>query len=120
MAGRPLLNAQESGSRTTEFWYRRCSPVVYGSDTIFRHTLPERPAVSIALVLALAAAPVALLWLLPLAADVAGVLHLLRRRKSVATGQPERNEQRTQLLFLVPAHNESLLIEACVRSLVAM
>lgn len=58
------------------------------------------------------------LWL-PSLVDLAALACTLARRargvRTIACGEPE-----PRLLFLVPAHNEELLIANCVRSLVAM
>ena len=83
--------------------------------------LPERRALIVAFILAIAAAPIAALWLLPLVADVASVCRSgWARRRARALMDAGDRPGRTPLLFLVPAHNESLLIEACARSLMAM
>ena len=57
---------------------------------------------------------IAILWL-PLISEL---ICLARRRVVADEKKPRRNLPR--LLFLVPAHNEELLIGACVRSLVTM
>lgn len=62
---------------------------------------------------AIALTPLAVLWLLPLASDAL----MLVRRRPVGRREPAG---RTRLLFLVPAHNESLTIAPCVESLLAM
>ena len=75
--------------------------------------------VSLATVAAVAAIPVAVLWLLPLASDAASLtVRLLSRAQSVPAAS--RIGRRERFLFLVPAHNEAGLIEACVRSLLGM
>jgi cellulose synthase/poly-beta-1,6-N-acetylglucosamine synthase-like glycosyltransferase len=63
--------------------------------------------------IAVALAPLAVLWLMPLVSDA---LMLVRRPapRAPATGA------RTRLLVLVPAHNESYTIAPCVESLLAM
>jgi cellulose synthase/poly-beta-1,6-N-acetylglucosamine synthase-like glycosyltransferase len=58
---------------------------------------------------------VAILWL-PLLSEL---LSLLGRRGRIAASPP-LNANEPRLLFLVPAHDEELLIGACVRSLVDM
>jgi cellulose synthase/poly-beta-1,6-N-acetylglucosamine synthase-like glycosyltransferase len=67
----------------------------------------------VATAVAIAIAPVAILWLLPLVSDA---LMLVRRpvRSDAAPGD------RIGLLFLIPAHNESFTIAPCVTSLLAM
>ena len=67
----------------------------------------------VATAVAVAAAPLALLWLLPLISDA---LMLVRRSVRRATSP----DQRARLLFLIPAHNESYTIAPCVESLLAM
>jgi cellulose synthase/poly-beta-1,6-N-acetylglucosamine synthase-like glycosyltransferase len=63
--------------------------------------------------------PVAALWLLPLVSDATSIIvGVLRRRRGPAA--PLEPVGRPRLLFLVPAHNESLLVGRCVRSLVTM
>lgn len=57
---------------------------------------------------------IALILLLPTAADLWSLERSVLRREPSAT--PAARE-RPRLLFLVPAHNEELLIESCVRSL---
>jgi 1,2-diacylglycerol 3-beta-glucosyltransferase len=57
---------------------------------------------------------VAVVLALPVLSDL---LSALRRRAGAETAKPGSEPR---LLFLVPAHNEELLIGACVRSLVAM
>ena len=58
---------------------------------------------------------IAALLLLPAVSDAISVLRLpfVRKRRVASTEQP-------RLLFLVPAHNEQLLIEGTVRSLLAL
>jgi cellulose synthase/poly-beta-1,6-N-acetylglucosamine synthase-like glycosyltransferase len=65
----------------------------------------------------MAAAPLAVIWSLPLASDV---LSAIKARRSPLPSRTIPNGRTQQLLFLVPAHNESTLIQACVRSLVQM
>jgi cellulose synthase/poly-beta-1,6-N-acetylglucosamine synthase-like glycosyltransferase len=73
-----------------------------------------------AFVVAVALIPIAVLWLLPLVSDATSILAgaLRRRRREPAVDRDAARRQR--FLFLVPAHNESLLVGRCVRSLVAM
>jgi cellulose synthase/poly-beta-1,6-N-acetylglucosamine synthase-like glycosyltransferase len=63
--------------------------------------------------IAVALLPIALLWLLPLLSDV---LMMLRRPVPAAAAPSGR----ASLLFLIPAHDESLTIVPCVKSLLAM
>lgn len=74
----------------------------------------------IASIVAVALIPVAALWLLPLISDLTSLLGgaLRRWRRKPLLGNPDAGRQR--LLFLVPAHNESLLVGRCVRSLTTM
>jgi cellulose synthase/poly-beta-1,6-N-acetylglucosamine synthase-like glycosyltransferase len=65
-------------------------------------------------VLVIALAPVAALLLLPVLSDLAGLA--AGRRK----GAGEGGGARQRLCFIVPAHDERLLIADCVRSLLAM
>jgi len=70
--------------------------------------------IALSLLLGLAAAAL----LLPTASDLISLGRVLlgqagRRPRPSSVGQP-------RLLFLVPAHNEALLIEACVRSLTGL
>src|ERR1700735_3355228 len=60
--------------------------------------------------------PVALLWLLPALAEGVALWRSATRRSI----RPPVAPPRQRFLFLVPAHDESLLIERCVQSLVAM
>ncbi len=60
--------------------------------------------------------PVALLWLLPGLSDL---LSLLLRAIGGAGTTPPATVSAARLAILVPAHNEALLIEAAVRSLLA-
>lgn len=71
-------------------------------------------------IIAVALMPLAALWLLPLVSDTTSILRgaLNRRRRQRAAGNVDVGRQR--FLFLVPAHNESLLVGECVRSLTAM
>lgn len=68
----------------------------------------------------------ALLWLSPLSDVISLFVVAGRRHRDASTTriQPgfttEHPEQRPRLLFLVPAHNEQLLIASCVSSLVRM
>ena len=56
--------------------------------------------------------PLAMLWLLPLASDLLSlVVRMLRGPQSVS---PYQAPTTTRLAFLVPAHNEALLIEAAL------
>lgn len=73
---------------------------------------------TLATALAILLAPVAGLLLLPLVSD----LLVLSRPRSLRLTRSAASdgEARSRLLFLVPAHNESLLIDACIRSLVGM
>src|SRR5690606_30724474 len=58
--------------------------------------------------------PMALLWALPLIAEVLALT-------SVRTRVPNAPAiSRPKLLFLVPSHDEALLIEPCVQSLLRM
>jgi cellulose synthase/poly-beta-1,6-N-acetylglucosamine synthase-like glycosyltransferase len=61
--------------------------------------------------------PLALLWLLPFASDLLSLLARLFRVARPASPAPVSAP--TRLAFLVPAHNEALLIDAAVRSLIA-
>jgi cellulose synthase/poly-beta-1,6-N-acetylglucosamine synthase-like glycosyltransferase len=63
--------------------------------------------------------PVALVWLLPALAEVVNQCRALTRRADGRTLADDASEPQ-RLLVLVPAHDEALLIERCVRSLVAM
>ena len=67
----------------------------------------------LATAVAVALAPLALLWLMPLLSDA---LMLVRRR----VARPPAPDARARLLVLVPAHNESFTIAPCVESLLAM
>jgi cellulose synthase/poly-beta-1,6-N-acetylglucosamine synthase-like glycosyltransferase len=67
----------------------------------------------LATVVAIAAAPLALLWLFPLISDALMLVRPAQRR-------PAAPPERARLLFLVPAHNESYTIAPCVESLLAM
>ena len=67
----------------------------------------------LATAVAVALAPLALLWLMPLLSDA---LMLVRRR----VASPPAPGARARLLVLVPAHNESFTIAPCVESLLAM
>ncbi len=60
---------------------------------------------------------VAVALLLPTASDLLSLARIAtgRRRRAITPA-----EELPRLLFLVPAHNEELLIESCVRSLVGM
>ncbi len=71
-------------------------------------------------IFAVALTPIAALWLLPLVSDATSILRgaASRRRRTPAAAQEAVGRQR--FLFLVPAHNESLLVGRCVRSLTAM
>jgi 1,2-diacylglycerol 3-beta-glucosyltransferase len=62
--------------------------------------------------------PIALVWLLPALAELVAVGRALARPKGGTRDVPSGTPQR--FLFLVPAHDESLLIERCVQSLVGM
>jgi cellulose synthase/poly-beta-1,6-N-acetylglucosamine synthase-like glycosyltransferase len=69
---------------------------------------------------AVALIPIAALWILPLVSDVASIARgALRRRRREPSSTPERTG-RPRFLFLVPAHNESMLVGSCVRSLALM
>ena len=71
----------------------------------------------ISLLLPLLALPIAFVWLLPAISDLASLLvAFLRPHASLARPAGTR----TRILFLVPAHNESLLIGKCVSSLIGM
>lgn len=65
--------------------------------------------------------PAAVLWLLPLLSDLLGIpcaaMRVLRRR---SRSEDDAKAPVQRFLFLVPAHDEALLIEGCVRSLLAM
>jgi cellulose synthase/poly-beta-1,6-N-acetylglucosamine synthase-like glycosyltransferase len=67
--------------------------------------------------LSIAVAVVAALLLLPTLSDLLSVGRIAMRRGPKTTA---RDAHAPRLLFLVPAHNEELLIEACVRSLLQM
>jgi cellulose synthase/poly-beta-1,6-N-acetylglucosamine synthase-like glycosyltransferase len=67
----------------------------------------------VATAVAIAIAPLAGLWLLPLISDA---LMLARRPIRPGGAPPER----ARLLFLIPAHDESYTISSCVESLLAM
>lgn len=70
-------------------------------------------------IVALALLPVAVLWLLPLISDATSLLVGVLNQSRGPASAPEPIA-RQRFLFLVPAHNESLLVGRCVRSLVAM
>lgn len=70
---------------------------------------------SIGLLLAVLLAPFALLWLTPLVSELASYVTRPRPARAVNAPAP-----RARLLFLIPAHDERLLIGECVRSLMAM
>src|SRR5688572_16332434 len=59
-------------------------------------------------------APLALLLLLPTITDLGAIVRRWRGRTRIPTPLPH---DPPRLLFLVPAHNEELLITTCVRSL---
>lgn len=64
---------------------------------------------------------VGILWLwLPNLIDVVAVLRFLARGRTRLGGGSPLPHRLPRLAFLIPAHNESLLITQCVRSLVAM
>src|SRR5438477_752465 len=65
------------------------------------------------LTVVLAAAAAALM--LPTISDIMSLIRPARRRR-----RPRNGSDLPRLLFLVPAHNEELLIESCVRSLVGL
>ncbi|MDQ3698085.1 MAG: glycosyltransferase family 2 protein [Gemmatimonadota bacterium] len=77
-------------------------------------------AVSTVVVVALA--PLAAIFLLPLMSDLAGVAVALPRRWRRRPGASGKEAQaaRQRLCFLVPAHQERLLVGACVQALVRM
>lgn len=65
----------------------------------------------------------AVLWLpnlVDLMALVGTMLNRSRRSRASDSSKKNRLETQPRLLFLVPAHNEELLITGCVRSLTAM
>lgn len=64
--------------------------------------------------------PIAALWLLPLISDIASIVGGTRRRWHRQSLPVNADLRRQRFLFLVPAHNESLLVGRCVRSLTAM
>src|SRR5450759_2352236 len=64
--------------------------------------------------------PIAALWLLPMISDITSILGGAFRRRSLDPVARNADVGRQRFLFLVPAHNESLLIGACVRSLTTM
>ena len=82
--------------------------------------LPVTSLVIVASLLAIVAIPVALIWLLPLAADLASLAALATGRRRPAATPASTRGATPRLCFLVPAHDEALLIERCVRSLVEM
>jgi len=61
---------------------------------------------------------VALILLLPTWSDLLSITRVLTRRRA-STRAPEPDAP-PRLLFLVPAHNEEVLIRACVRSLTSL
>ena len=70
-------------------------------------------------IVATALMPIAALWLLPLVSDLTSlVMGRLSGAKRDLGADATNPLQR--ILFLVPAHNESLLIGACIRSLLGM
>jgi cellulose synthase/poly-beta-1,6-N-acetylglucosamine synthase-like glycosyltransferase len=81
-------------------------------------------AAALGALLAAAALPALLVWLLPLAADAAALLRARarrgRRRAAPRPPAPDEPPGRRRLLVVVPAHDEALLIEPCVRALRAM
>ncbi|HEV7594613.1 MAG TPA: glycosyltransferase family 2 protein [Gemmatimonadaceae bacterium] len=64
--------------------------------------------------------PIAVLWLLPAISDSTSLVRGLLHRHYPKSPGPQEKGLRQHLMFLVPAHNESLLIGRCVRSLTAM
>lgn len=58
---------------------------------------------------------VAAVLLLPTLSDFISLVRLMLGRERIA---PRPSAEQPRLLFLVPAHNEELLIESCVRSLI--
>jgi 1,2-diacylglycerol 3-beta-glucosyltransferase len=74
--------------------------------------------VLISVLCAIVLAPVALVLWLPLASEAGALLLSMRRRDRWK--EKMQSEQKPGLLFLVPAHNESLMIARCVHSLGAM
>ena len=60
---------------------------------------------------------IAIVLLLPSASDLLSVVKIALGRRPT---RPHVPEAPPRLLFLVPAHNEELLIESCVRSLVRL
>lgn len=64
--------------------------------------------------------PVLAFWLLGGVSDGASLLSLLAGRRADAGIRSDGDGERRRILFLVPAHDEALLIEGCVASLLAM
>jgi cellulose synthase/poly-beta-1,6-N-acetylglucosamine synthase-like glycosyltransferase len=78
---------------------------------------PSCQRVSFATIIVVLLLPLAAIWILPVVADIAAIVCALFKTRKVDAAPPSI---RPRLLFLVPAHNESLLIGECVFSLVAM
>jgi len=87
----------------------------------FPTLLPFISHLRLASLIAVTLVPLAALWLLPLVSDSISILRgVLLRRRGGQRSAVNVDMVRQRFLFLVPAHNESLLVGQCVRSLMAM
>ena len=113
--------ARAGGSRVKSAggrWHERCPTRVHHKSRF--PSLSTNSQLRFASFVAAALIPIAVLWLLPTVSDATSILRAAfgrNRRKAAAVSE---DVGRQRLLFLVPAHNESLLVGRCVRSLSAM
>lgn len=97
----------------------RGAPHECASALRFAPLIPTNSHLPFASIVAVLLVPVAALWLLPLVSDATSIIGGLLRRRREPAAVPQA-VVRQRFLFLVPAHNESLLVGRCVRSLAAM
>jgi cellulose synthase/poly-beta-1,6-N-acetylglucosamine synthase-like glycosyltransferase len=86
----------------------------------FSDSIPPKGQLLFTSFLALALTPIAALLLLPMISDITSIVTAVRRRWRPWPAVDAVDGGRQRFLFLVPAHNESLLVGRCVRALAAM
>ena len=87
---------------------------------LFNTTSRQRVILRFTSFLAVLLTPIAALLLLPMISDITSIIGAARRRWRLQPTGGNVDRSRQRFLFLVPAHNESLLVGRCVRSLAAM